>query len=218
MTMTTQAGSRTAGDVPDAAALAALDWGKSGGLLPAVVQDAASRAVLMVGYMSPESLAATLATGRVVFHSRSRGRLWVKGETSGHFLELKSLRIDCDSDCLLLQVRPQGPTCHTGAVTCFGGDTELSWDVLGQLSQTIRDRAAGADAGSYTHRLLAAGTTRIAQKVGEEGVEVALAAVTGSDQELASEAADLLYHLLVLFQARGIDPRAVLGVLKDRQR
>lgn len=177
-----------------------LDWEKTGGLLPAVVQDADTHAVLMLGYMNAEALRATQSTGQVTFYSRSRQRLWRKGETSGNSLQLVELRTDCDADALLIRVRPTGPVCHTGAESCFGDNPPASF--LGRLARVIGQRSAAAEQGeSYTARLLAAGTERIAQKVGEEGVETALAAVTGRREALVAESADLLYHLLVLLQA-----------------
>jgi len=188
-----------------------LDWGKQDGLLPAVVQDAASLRVLMLGYMSRGALAATLAGGKVTFFSRSRQRLWAKGETSGSTLELVSLEADCDRDSLLVLARPQGPTCHNGTASCFVG---ASGDAVAELDAVIARRKDAASDSSYTRRLFDAGIARIAQKVGEEGVETALAAVTADDDALRGEAADLAYHLLVLLRARGLcwnDVRAELA-------
>ncbi|WP_240906155.1 bifunctional phosphoribosyl-AMP cyclohydrolase/phosphoribosyl-ATP diphosphatase HisIE [Thermomonas sp. HDW16] len=178
-----------------------LDWDKQGGLLPAIVQDAANLRVLMLGYMSRASLAVTLESGQVTFFSRSKQRLWVKGETSGNTLAMVSVAMDCDADALLVQARPQGPTCHTGAVSCF---VDAPADVLGELDRVIARRKVGDAEASYTRKLFDAGIARIAQKVGEEGVETALAAVTADDAALCGEAADLVYHLLVLLQARGL--------------
>lgn len=189
----------------------ALAWDKQGGLLPAVVQDADSLRVLMLGYMSREALAATRATGKVTFYSRSRGRLWMKGESSGNTLQLVSLQADCDTDTLLVLARPQGPTCHTGTASCFA---QAPGDAVAVLDRLVERRALDPAAGGYTRRLLDAGLPRIAQKVGEEGVETALAAVTGDDDALRGEAADLVYHLLVLLRARGLgwdDVRAELA-------
>jgi len=191
----------------------ALAWDKQGGLLPAVVQEADTLRVLMLGYMSRESLLATQASRRVTFFSRSRQQLWEKGETSGHALELVSIATDCDSDALLVLARPLGPTCHTGATSCF---VDAPADAVSELDATIaRRRASSADA-SYTRRLFDAGIARIAQKVGEEGVETALAAVTADAVALRGEAADLAYHLLVLLQARGLDWNAVRAELRLR--
>ncbi len=181
------------------------------GLLPAIVQDADSLRVLMLGYMDREALAATLASGRVTFFSRSRQRLWTKGESSGHVLALVAIEADCDADTLLVRARPAGPTCHTGAVSCF---PTAPADAVAALDGVVAQRMADAPAGSYTRRLLDAGIARIAQKVGEEGVETALAAVTAGDDALRGEAADLVYHLLVLLRARGMcwdDVRAELA-------
>jgi len=190
---------------------AALAWDKQDGLLPAIVQDADSLRVLMLGYMDRDALAATLASGRVTFFSRSRQRLWTKGESSGHGLALVAIEADCDADTLLLRARPAGPTCHTGAVSCF---PTAPADSVAALDGVVARRVADAPEGSYTRRLLDAGIARIAQKVGEEGVETALAAVTADDAALRGEAADLVYHLLVLLRARGLawdDVRAELA-------
>jgi phosphoribosyl-AMP cyclohydrolase / phosphoribosyl-ATP pyrophosphohydrolase len=188
----------------------ALAWAKQDGLLPAVVQDADTLRVLMVGYMSRDALAKTLDSGQVTFFSRSKGRLWTKGESSGHVLTLVRLEADCDRDTLLVQARPQGPTCHLGTVSCF---PDAPGDTLGELQALIRARHAERPPGSYTTKLFDAGIKRIAQKVGEEGLETALAAVVEDDDALLGEASDLLYHLIVLLQARGLsldDARAVL--------
>ena len=187
-----------------------LAWGKQDGLLPAIIQDADSLRVLMLGYMSREALQATLASGQVTFYSRSKQRLWMKGETSGNTLQLVSVEADCDRDALLLLARPQGPTCHNGTTSCF---PQAPGDVAAELDAVIAQRKADASAASYTRKLFDAGIARIAQKVGEEGVETALAAVTADDDGLRGEAADLAYHLLVLLRARGLgwnDVRAEL--------
>jgi phosphoribosyl-ATP pyrophosphohydrolase/phosphoribosyl-AMP cyclohydrolase len=199
--------------------LSRLDFSKGAGLLPAIIQDADTGAVLMLGYMNAEALAATRARGRVVFYSRSRQVLWEKGETSGHTLELEASRTDCDADTLLITARPRGPTCHEGTRTCFGdaaltGATRLGF--LAQLSGIITQRSLEAAPGSYTAKLLAGGVARMAQKVGEEGVEVALAAVAHSDDKLIGESADLLFHLLVLLQARNLRLDAVVTELAAR--
>lgn len=187
----------------------ALAWERQGGLLPAIVQDAATLRVLMLGYMDRSALAATLADGRVTFYSRSRQRQWCKGETSGHWLEPVSLEADCDGDALLVLARPHGPTCHLGRCSCFAS---APYDPLASLDRLVAARVA-APADGYTDRLLQSGIARIAQKVGEEGVETALAAVAGGDEALRAEAADLLYHLIVALRARGLaldDVRAEL--------
>ncbi|MFZ5638628.1 MAG: bifunctional phosphoribosyl-AMP cyclohydrolase/phosphoribosyl-ATP diphosphatase HisIE [Pseudomonadota bacterium] len=192
----------------------ALAWEKQDGLLPAIVQDADSRRVLMLGYMSREAVAKTLETRRVTFYSRSKGRLWTKGESSGHVLTLVSIEADCDRDALLVQARPQGPTCHLGTVSCF---PSAPGDTLGALQALIRARHAERPPGSYTTKLFDAGIKRIAQKVGEEGLETALAAVAEDDAPLLGEAADLLYHLIVLLQARGLSLADALAVLERRR-
>jgi phosphoribosyl-ATP pyrophosphohydrolase/phosphoribosyl-AMP cyclohydrolase len=204
-------------DAPlSAEALDALAWQKMDGLLPVVVQDDATSAVLMLGYMNRDALARTLETNRVTFWSRSKARLWTKGESSGHYLALRSIHADCDEDALLVRATPHGPTCHVGTISCFGsGDaTGPAW--LATLATTVADRAESGGANSYTARLLAEGIPKIAQKVGEEGVEVALAAVTRDNDGLAEEAADLLFHLTVLMQARGLGWDEVIARLKGR--
>jgi len=186
--------------------LATLDFAKGGGLLPAVVQHAEDGSVLMVGWMDLDAARETLRRGRVVFWSRSKGRLWEKGETSGNSLVVRSVSADCDRDTLLVQVMPSGPTCHTGTATCFGDDggTTTTGAFLSELETLIGTRLREAPEGSYTARLASQGVKRIAQKVGEEGVETALAATGGGRDELVSESADLLYHLLVLLRVKDI--------------
>lgn len=191
-----------------------LDWQKGEGLLPAIVQDATTRRVLMLGWMSREALEATLHTGRVTFHSRSRQQLWVKGETSGNFLALVRIEADCDGDALLVQALPQGPTCHLGRTSCFA---DAPGDVLAELDALVAERERERPPGSYTTVLFEGGTRRIAQKVGEEGVEVALAALVERDEALLGEAADLLFHLLVLLRARGLSLAEALRVLAERR-
>lgn len=192
------------------------DFAKQGGLVPAVVQDADTGQVLMLGYMNAEALATTLESGRVTFYSRSKGRLWTKGESSGNVLELVSIKQDCDADALLVHARPRGPTCHLGTASCFG--KAQSGGVLGQLDALIDARSASRPQGSYTTRLFEAGLPRMAQKLGEEGVEAALAAVTGDEHALVGEAADLIFHLLVLLRARGLSLADVEHLLADRHR
>ena len=196
-----------------------VDWSKNDGLVPAIVQHAGSGRVLMLGYMDRAALAATLARGRVVFFSRSRQRLWEKGETSGNFLQLIDLRCDCDADTLLVIATPAGPVCHTGSASCFGDEPLAADAPLGfllQLEQLIAERVAAAPEGSYTARLYAQGVRRVAQKVGEEGLEVALAGAGESDQALLGECADLLYHLLVLLRSRSLPLAAVIEELRLR--
>lgn len=197
-----------------------LDWAKGGGLIPAIVQDAATGAVLMLGYLNPEALAATVASGRVTFWSRSKQRLWIKGETSGHYLEFVEMAADCDNDTLLILARPAGPACHTGTATCWGEDAPRSAATgvafLATLERVITERIAHKPEGSYTARLLAEGTRRIAQKVGEEGLELALASVAQTDREVIAEAADLLYHTLLLLKVKNLSLSQVVDELERR--
>lgn len=198
------------------ARLDGLDWGNGAGLLPVIVQHWSSGEVLMLGYMNAEALARTRDTGRVTFWSRSKQRLWMKGETSGHVLGVKSIRADCDGDTLLIGADPHGPTCHLGTKSCFGDDAGLPFAFLAQLDDLIARRDAERPEDSYTTALFETGMRRIAQKVGEEGVETALAAVTESDDALLGEAADLVYHLTVLLRARGLSLADAVAVLTRR--
>jgi phosphoribosyl-AMP cyclohydrolase / phosphoribosyl-ATP pyrophosphohydrolase len=196
-----------------------LDWAKGDGLLPAIVQHADTGTVLMLGFMNPEALALSQATGRVTFYSRTRARLWTKGESSGHFITVERITPDCDRDTLLVQGRPAGHVCHTGARDCFGGVDATANTTLGFLSEletVIAARIAGAPESSYTAKLYARGPSRMAQKVGEEGLEVALAAVGGTDADVVGESADLLYHLLVLLKGRGLSLGTVVTELAAR--
>lgn len=199
-----------------------LDWHKNAGLLPAIVQDADSGAVLMLGYMNREALAATQQSGRVTFWSRSKSRLWTKGESSGHFLELRGMSADCDGDTLLILAHPLGPVCHLGTRTCFGESRPRAaaekFAFLAALEGVIAQRIATRPEGSYTARLLRGGIRRIAQKVGEEGLELALASVAESDAEVIGEAADLLYHLLLLLNAKDLTLERVVAELEARHR
>ena len=192
-----------------------LAWEKMDGLLPAVVQDTDTDQLLMLGYMDRAALEATLADGLVTFFSRSKQRLWRKGESSGNVLRLIGIAADCDRDALLVRARPAGPTCHLGTDSCFG-DPAVGTGWLGQLERTIADRATSDPAQSYTARLLAGGPAKAAQKVGEEGVEVAMAAVSRDPEGLAEEAADLLFHLLVTLRSRDIALAQVIEVLRQR--
>lgn len=193
-----------------------LDFTKGGGLLPVVVQDAATLQVLTLAYMDRAAFDETVDSGEATFFSRSRGGRWRKGETSGDRLHVVSITPDCDSDALVLKVRPVGNACHLNRVSCFGDEDAPGVGRLARLEQTIAVRAAADPAGSWTARLLAEGPKRVAQKVGEEGVETALAGAAGPDEEVASEAADLIYHLLVLLRARGLTLQDVLDVLAAR--
>ena len=198
---------------------ARLDWTKGDGLLPVIVQHATDGRVLMLGYMNEPALRRTLAEGRVTFFSRSRNEFWTKGETSGHYLRVAHVSADCDNDTILVLAHPDGPTCHNGTPTCFAGARDpgaTGIAFLATLQSTIAQRIADNPTGSYTARLFADGVGRIAQKVGEEGVETALAAVTRDDGELIGECADLLYHLLVLLKARSLTIEQVVAELAAR--
>jgi phosphoribosyl-ATP pyrophosphohydrolase/phosphoribosyl-AMP cyclohydrolase len=197
--------------------IAGLAWEKMGGLLPAIIQDRASGAMLMLGYMNEDALRATLETGFATFFSRSKGRLWQKGETSGNRLRVISIQEDCDGDALLVRADPEGPICHLGTDSCFGGATAgPGW--LADLSKIVAGRIASGDPASYSARLAAEGPARIAQKIGEEGVEVALAAVTRDAAGCAEEVADLLYHLAVLMETKGFGWADVIAVLQSRHK
>jgi phosphoribosyl-ATP pyrophosphohydrolase/phosphoribosyl-AMP cyclohydrolase len=196
-----------------------IDWNKSEGLVPAIVQHADTGAVLMLAWMDREALRATLERRRAVFYSRSRQRLWEKGETSGHTLDVVDIKLDCDADTLLVLARPKGPVCHTGTATCFGDEALTEGErlaFLGELQRIIASRISDSPEGSYTARLYAKGVRRIAQKVGEEGLEVALAGAGEPDGPLLGEAADLLFHLLVLLRTRALDLDQVVAELRNR--
>ena len=195
-----------------------LAWEKGDGLIPAIVQDAFDGRVLMQAYMNREAFTKTIESKKVTFWSRSRQQLWTKGETSGNTLELVEIDTDCDRDCLLVKARPAGPSCHLGTDTCFDGDGKVMPELafLASLERLIAQRQAQRPEGSYTTRLFDAGVKRIAQKVGEEGVETALAAVAGDDDELLNESADLIYHLLVLLRSQKLELKSVIQVLKKR--
>lgn len=197
----------------------ALDWSKDDGLLPAIVQHARTGRVLMLGYMNQETLRETLEGGRVVFFSRSRGQRWLKGETSGHYLNVVQVSADCDNDALLVLADPVGPTCHKGTPSCFADADPTDGQRLAFLSileSTIAHRIAEQPDGSYTARLFAQGPSRIAQKLGEEGVETALAAVTRDDPGVIGECADLIFHLLVLLKSRNLALADVVQELGSR--
>jgi phosphoribosyl-AMP cyclohydrolase / phosphoribosyl-ATP pyrophosphohydrolase len=200
---------------------ATIDFAKGDGLVPAIVQDADSGAVLMVAYMNREALEQTLSRRRAVFYSRSKQRLWEKGETTGHTLDLVDVIADCDNDTLLVTARPRGPACHNGTLTCFGDEPRTaatSISFLARLESIIGQRANEKPDSSYTAKLLAKGINKVAQKVGEEGVETALAGVNESDEKLVEESADLVYHLLVLLRARGVKLERVVRQLESRHR
>jgi len=193
-----------------------LDWDKGDGLIPAIIQDHATRQVLMLGYMNAEAVELTRETVKVHFYSRSREAMWKKGETSGNTFKLVSMTPDCDHDTLLVEVKPKGPACHEGTVSCFGDDPAPGLGFLAHLRAIIRKRKKEKPKGSYVGNLLARAPKRPAQKVGEEGVEVAMAAVSENNTALAGEAADLLFHLMVLLESRDLSLDDVVAVLRKR--
>lgn len=196
-----------------------LDFKKySDGLVPAIVQDAETRKVLMVGFMNEEAYRKTLATKRATFYSRSRNELWTKGETSGHFLDVTEVLTDCDNDTVLVKARPNGPTCHTGADTCFGETNVAPSDFLFQLENVINSRKTNPVEGSYTNKLFAKGVNKIAQKVGEEAVELVIEAKDNNKDLFLGEAADLMYHLLVLLAHKEYTLSEVIAVLESRHK
>lgn len=186
------------------------------GLISAIVQDANTQQVLMLGYMNAATLQQTLDTGIVTFYSRSRQEVWVKGATSGNFLRLVSWSADCDNDALLITVIPDGPTCHTGAISCFKEQAPAGLAILSKLEQTIQERFTTPKEGSYIQSLIEKGLPKIAQKVGEEGVEVVIEAMRNEPQLFLEESADLLFHYLILLRAKGVELNEVLAVLKGR--
>ena len=188
------------------------------GLIPAIIQDAITKTVLMLGYMNAEAFAITQKTQKVTFYSRSKKRLWTKGEESGHFLNLISIQNDCDNDSLLIQVTPQGPTCHKGTDSCWGESNTESFGFLSELEKVISDRRENADSqGSYVAELFEKGLNKIAQKVGEEAVEVIIEAKDDNADLFLNESADLLFHYLILLQAKGYNLESVIDILKSRQ-
>lgn len=201
--------------LPAGTSLEQVDFAKTGGLVPGVVQHARTRQVLMVGFLDREALETTLRTGLATFRSRSRGTSWTKGETSGHTLAVERVEVDCDRDTLLLHAVPAGPTCHTGDTSCFGAQA-VAGSFVHELDEVVRVRDEERPAGSYTTALLEGDVRRVAQKVGEEGVETALAAVAQDEEDLLGESADLVYHLLVLLRARGLGLADVERVLRER--
>lgn len=197
-----------------------IDFSKSkDGLIPAIIQDSETKKVLMLGYMNSESLQKTLDTKKVTFFSRSKDRLWTKGEESGNFLDLVVIKNDCDGDTLLIQAKPVGPTCHTGADTCWQEENAVNYGFISDLENTIKTRRENADTEqSYVASLFAKGINKIAQKVGEEAVEVVIEAKDDNDDLFLSESADLLFHYLILLQAKGFQLNDVVDVLKKRQK
>ncbi|NBM80215.1 MULTISPECIES: bifunctional phosphoribosyl-AMP cyclohydrolase/phosphoribosyl-ATP diphosphatase HisIE [Proteus] len=197
--------------------LAQLDWEKVDNLMPVIIQNAISGDVLMLGYMNKEALDVSLKSGNVTFYSRTKQRLWTKGETSGNFLKLVNIYPDCDNDTLLILANPIGPTCHNGTESCFA-PAQSQWGFLYELENILRERKKASPDSSYTARLYASGTKRIAQKVGEEGVETALAATVNDKEELRNEASDLLYHLMVLLQNQSLSLSDVISCLQERHK
>jgi phosphoribosyl-AMP cyclohydrolase / phosphoribosyl-ATP pyrophosphohydrolase len=197
-----------------------VDFSKSAhGLIPAIIQDSETKNVLMLGYMNEESLQKTLETQKVTFYSRSKQRLWTKGEESGNFLNLVTIKNDCDGDTLLIQAKPVGPTCHTGADTCWQEPNQENFGFISNLEKTIKTRRENADSEkSYVASLFEKGINKIAQKVGEEAVEVVIEAKDDNDDLFLSESADLLFHYLILLQAKGFELNDVVNVLKSRQK
>lgn len=193
-----------------------INFNKMNGLVPVIIQDVTSNMVLMLGFMNKEALSKTETTGMVTFYSRTRNELWTKGETSGNYLKVSSITPDCDNDTLLIKAIPTGNVCHTGSQTCFGEDNGKTIVFLDYLTNLIEQRKSTDPKESYTSKLLAAGPKRIAKKVGEEAVEVALEAENGELDRLIDESADLLYHLMVLLASRGINIEAITTRLKDR--
>ena len=195
-----------------------LDFEKMGGLVPAIIQDSATQKVLMLGFMNEEALRQTVDTGKVTFFSRTKGRLWTKGEQSGNFLHVKSIRQDCDHDTLLIKAEPCGPVCHTGADTCFGEKNENDFLFIQYLQDFIEKRKNEMPEGSYTTTLFRSGVNRMAQKVGEEAVETVIEATNGTDDRLIYEASDLLYHLIVLLTSKGYRIEDLARELKKRHK
>lgn len=194
-----------------------IDFSKGDGLVPAIIQDAVTKNVLMLGYMNQEAFDKTKETGKTTFFSRSKNRLWTKGEESGNFLNVVSIKNDCDNDTLLIQVNPVGPACHKGTGTCWAEDNSAgTLDFVAQLESTIEDRKSAEAGKSYVKSLLESGINKVAQKVGEEAVEVVIEAKDDNEELFLNESADLLFHYLVLLQAKGYKLEDVVNVLKGR--
>ena len=193
-----------------------IDFTKTGGMVPVIVQDADTLKVLMLAYMNREACEITIGTGRATFFSRSRDQLWEKGETSGNWLEVKDMSIDCDADTLLLRVEPKGPVCHTGSDTCFNEPNKRDLAFLGRLDELIAERKKELPPDSYTTSLFRAGVNKVAQKVGEEAVELIIEAKDDNGELFLNEGADLLYHLLVLLRYKGFSLSDVVSVLEKR--
>ena len=196
-----------------------IDFNKNAdGLVPAIIQDATTQKVLMLGYMDAEALASTQTSGKVTFFSRTKNRLWTKGEESGNFLELVSIKEDCDQDTLLIQVNPQGPTCHKGTDTCWEESNTSSFGFLSTLGNTIKERKENNEDDSYVASLFRLGINKIAQKVGEEAVETIIEAKDSDDELFLSESADLLFHYLILLEAKGFSLKDIEQRLASRSK
>lgn len=198
-----------------------IDFTKGNGLIPAIIQDADTKAVLMLGYMDQLAVEATANSGRVTFYSRSKQRHWTKGESSGNFLDFVSMELDCDGDTLLIQARPEGPTCHLGTYTCWGESKESEFTFLSKLDRLLESRHKDAEkpeieSGSYAVLLFRKGTAKIAQKVGEEAVETVIEAMANNNELLLNESADLLFHLMVLLKSKGLGLTDVVDLLENR--
>ncbi|WP_420580279.1 bifunctional phosphoribosyl-AMP cyclohydrolase/phosphoribosyl-ATP diphosphatase HisIE [Reichenbachiella sp.] len=198
--------------------LSTIDFKKTSGLVPAIIQDEKTKNVLMLGYMNEEALSKTQETGKVTFYSRTKERLWTKGEESGNFLELKDIKLDCDNDTLLIQVKPIGPTCHKGTDTCWAETNVNNYGFLSTLERVIKDRHENPDEKSYTTSLFKKGINKVAQKVGEEAVEVVIEAKDDNEELFLNESADLLYHYMILLRAKGYNLEDVIHVLENRSK
>ncbi|MDX1653359.1 MAG: bifunctional phosphoribosyl-AMP cyclohydrolase/phosphoribosyl-ATP diphosphatase HisIE [Brumimicrobium sp.] len=195
-----------------------VDFDKENGLVPAIVQDAFTLEVLMLGYMNEEAYNKTLSTGKVTFFSRSRQKIWTKGEESGNFLNMLSVEVDCDNDTLLIKAEPEGPTCHKGTTTCWGEHSFTGFSTIGKLESVIEDRRNNPNEKSYVSSLVRSGINKVAQKVGEEAVEVVIEALDSDDNLFLNESADLFFHYLILLQEKGYKLKDVLGVLEERNK
>ena len=195
-----------------------LNFEKGGGLIPAIIQDEKTNHVLMLGYMNTSALKKTLETGKVTFYSRTKKDLWTKGETSGHFLNVSTILTDCDDDTLLISVHPDGPTCHTGDITCFGNPEESLISIIDELEEVIADRKAHPREDSYTSRLFARGINKIAQKLGEEAVELIIESKDSNKELILNETADMFFHMLILLHQKQVGFNEVLAVLKERRK
>lgn len=195
-----------------------IDFDKTNGLVPAIIQDASTKNVLMLGYMNEEAVAKSLESGKVTFYSRSKKRLWTKGEESGNFLQLVDMKVDCDNDTILVNAKPSGPTCHTGSDTCWGDDNHVNYGFLSRLEAIIKDRHDNPDEKSYTSSLFKKGINKVAQKVGEEAVEVVIEAKDNSEELFLNESADLLYHYMILLRAKGYGLNDVVKILQERHK